>query len=227
MSPIYALTANNNTIAWGDNLSGQFGIGTKSSKYTTPQTIGDKYTSLQYMIYPSPSLSHTLYLISGLSCFALQAFDELVCSGRGVCSSFDNCSCDSGFTGKDCSLPICYDLHAGEPEVCSGHGQCLTIDKCLCRLGYTGEKCENKDAGIVYGSGDNSYGQLANTLRRYLHAPTSRDDSFDSHRNIPIDIDVLANDSDVDGDELAIVVSGTITTAQGGQVTRISNKLLR
>ncbi len=143
---IYALTANNNTIAWGDNLSGQLGIGSKGSQYATPQTIGDQYTSLQYRIYPSPSLSHSLYLVEGLSCFALLAFDELVCSGHGVCSSFDNCSCDSGYAGKDCSLPICYDLHAGEPEVCSGHGQCLTVDTCLCQTGYTGEKCEKKDA---------------------------------------------------------------------------------
>ncbi len=154
-------------FAWGDNDNGQFGSG---RVYTTG--YGEPVSpESYYSMSVSPASFHSLYIIDALSCHAIYATDPLVCSGHGNCTSQDMCLCRTGFAHSspmkhDCAVPICYNIPASETSACSGHGQCLTVDTCLCHQGYSGEMCERKDEGVLYGSGDNSYGQLADTYGR-------------------------------------------------------------
>ncbi len=56
------------------------------------------------------------------------------CSGQGVCGN-GNCSCDPGWTGTFCQLPVC-------PNNCSGNGLCDdSMKACNCSQGFTGECC--------------------------------------------------------------------------------------
>jgi hypothetical protein len=80
----------------------------------------------------------------------------LVCSGHGTCSGSSTfvCTCDSGFTGADCSLYSCptstswFDeatssntAHASNSE-CSNRGICdVTTGKCTCDTFLTGTAC--------------------------------------------------------------------------------------
>ena len=58
-------------------------------------------------------------------------------------------------------------------------------------------------------------------------APVANDDSATCRRNKFVDIDVITNDVDADGDDLEVVLDAAITTAKGGKVTKISSKVLR
>ena len=80
----------------------------------------------------------------------------LVCSGTGTCSGSSTfvCTCNSGYTGADCSLRTCptstawFDeataantAHAGSAE-CSNRGVCdVTTGTCTCETYTTGTAC--------------------------------------------------------------------------------------
>jgi hypothetical protein len=65
------------------------------------------------------------------------------CSGHGTCESFNNCACESGYTGKECETPsfcgscsnMCNTTMTGE---CSNTG---SSGVCYCKNGYSGVCC--------------------------------------------------------------------------------------
>jgi hypothetical protein len=67
------------------------------------------------------------------------------CSQNGTCTPLGICSCNSGFTGGDCSIRTCpsgiaLDMtHKNLP--CSGRGTCVN-GNCVCSAGFTGSACE-------------------------------------------------------------------------------------
>ncbi|CAM9983282.1 unnamed protein product [Ectocarpus sp. 6 AP-2014] len=63
---------------------------------------------------------------------ALSAVCSFVCENGGVCEGPDQCSCPTGWTGLDCSLPLCSDGLCGPRELCVGP------EECGCVPGYTG-----------------------------------------------------------------------------------------
>ncbi|XP_051867164.1 LOW QUALITY PROTEIN: tenascin-R [Pristis pectinata] len=61
-----------------------------------------------------------------------------LCSGHGNFSMETcDCSCDLGWTGKGCSVPLCL-------TNCSGHGMCVN-GQCACDQGYTGQNCNDTE----------------------------------------------------------------------------------
>lgn len=43
-------------------------------------------------------------------CFGIESGDINVCNKHGKCNSFNNCTCDIGYTGSDCIYPICFGI---------------------------------------------------------------------------------------------------------------------
>ena len=59
------------------------------------------------------------------------------CSIFGVCDEARlTCTCNSGWTGRDCSRPLCH-------PPCSNGGICSRPDVCACKQGYTGARCQH------------------------------------------------------------------------------------
>ncbi|KAL9641974.1 hypothetical protein ABK040_004031 [Willaertia magna] len=67
-----------------------------------------------------------------------------VCSGKGVCSSPNNCTCNKGRIGAFCELQACGGIAATDTtNVCSGRGTCLVGDICSCNNGDSvGDYCQ-------------------------------------------------------------------------------------
>ncbi|EFC43684.1 predicted protein, partial [Naegleria gruberi] len=82
------------------------------------------------------------FLPSDTTCHGVSYTASSVCSGKGKCSSQDNCDCSKGYTGSKCELPICYDKDSSHSLVCSGRGQCVGVNTCKCNNGFTGPECQ-------------------------------------------------------------------------------------
>ena len=65
-----------------------------------------------------------------------------VCSGHGKCINWNECFCDEGYVGNECSFPICFGKNSTNPLVCSGHGNCTSPANCECHTGYWGTQCQ-------------------------------------------------------------------------------------
>jgi hypothetical protein len=65
------------------------------------------------------------------------------CSNHGKCVHPDECQCNDGYIGSNCSIvdTTCFGLNSQSSIVCSGHGQCTSADHCSCMEGYSGAKC--------------------------------------------------------------------------------------
>ncbi|VDM49846.1 unnamed protein product [Toxocara canis] len=103
--------------------------------------------------------------ISANDCTALSN-----CSSNGKCVGHNQCLCDAGFGGEDCSRVSCASLNncstngyciapnlcqcndgwfeddCSKPSCdrvanCSGHGQCVSLNECLCDSLYQGVNC--------------------------------------------------------------------------------------
>eukprot|EP01080_Neovahlkampfia_damariscottae_P002809 gene2809-4217_t len=78
------------------------------------------------------------------SCYSIDKDDPTVCSGRGTCTSTDNCVCtqSSLWGGNQCQTPKCNNILAGTAGVCNGRGSCGSPNSCTCNSGYSGNDCE-------------------------------------------------------------------------------------
>ncbi|KAL9658154.1 hypothetical protein ABK040_013066 [Willaertia magna] len=83
------------------------------------------------------------------TCFGTNSSLSSVCNGHGSCSSFNNCTCYSGYTGIDCSQVIIIDnnnnnnTNHGSSCVnnCSSRGSCQN-GNCNCDTNYSGDYCQ-------------------------------------------------------------------------------------
>jgi hypothetical protein len=71
------------------------------------------------------------------------------CTSHGTCidgSLGRVCSCDDGYTGRDCSTLNC-------PNACSGQGSCFlqsgAAPVCVCEQGWIGDACNISTFGLV------------------------------------------------------------------------------
>ncbi|EFC38021.1 predicted protein [Naegleria gruberi] len=86
-------------------------------------------------------------LIDGLchvQCFGKTNQDFGVCSGRGNCTTHNQCSCnvDEGYYGENCEDFNCNGVNWRNASVCSGNGVCSSLENCTCSTGYYGTNCE-------------------------------------------------------------------------------------
>ncbi len=80
-----------------------------------------------------------IYKLFLFECFGVMG--TKACSGNGTCVQTDQCECDDGWTGSDCSLLTCFGIARNVASVCSGHGSCIGIDECQCDSGWMGVDC--------------------------------------------------------------------------------------
>ncbi len=74
-------------------------------------------------------------------CYSIWSDNSTVCSGRGTCMGPDECECEDGWAGHDCSIAYCFDITSNETSVCSGHGSCIAPDRCQCDSGWMEDEC--------------------------------------------------------------------------------------
>ncbi|KAL0478639.1 von Willebrand factor D and EGF domain-containing protein, partial [Acrasis kona] len=84
-------------------------------------------------------------IVPSVTCNGVAWNNPSVCSGNGVCSAQDVCTCNAGYIGSsNCQTPIiCGGLLAGSPNVCSGRGLCISNNTCSCGTLYSGSNCQN------------------------------------------------------------------------------------
>ena len=81
--------------------------------------------------------------VTFIQCSGIQYESMYVCSGHGECISEDNCQCEFGYSGQECSNSYtCYEILSYDVNVCSGHGQCVAEDVCECNKPHLGDECE-------------------------------------------------------------------------------------
>ena len=77
-----------------------------------------------------------------VTCFGKNPSDPTVCSGNGVCSLYNKCTCNIGYFGSSCEQYSCYNIAKENPTVCNSHGICSSPDNCTCSGGYSGSQCD-------------------------------------------------------------------------------------
>ncbi|EFC41344.1 predicted protein [Naegleria gruberi] len=76
-------------------------------------------------------------------CYNILSNNQSVCSGKGNCSDYNTCVCNTDSYGSDCSLFKCNGiLSSNSTFVCNGRGKCVGPDVCSCNPGYYGDFCE-------------------------------------------------------------------------------------
>jgi hypothetical protein len=127
----------------------------KITSYTAPSCSSDFCTNPNYCEHYNYcdytlcdcSCSGPPYDYFGQLCKVYECYDYhkdhfLVCNNKGTCVGPNNCTCDTGYIGDDCSIPIsCFGIPYYDSTVCSGHGDCTALDNCVCDAEHTGDDC--------------------------------------------------------------------------------------
>jgi hypothetical protein len=97
--------------------------------FNKPRGIAAKYGT---------SLSQTNYIFvadSGNNRIrAISAVCTQICENGGTCIGPDKCSCPSGWSGVDCTIPTC--------GGCNDNSVCTSPNVCTCKPGYGGTNCK-------------------------------------------------------------------------------------
>jgi hypothetical protein len=96
-----------------------------------------------------------------LRCFNIDYDNPIVCSRRGTCVGFDECSCPLTYFGTRCEFTTCFGKNSTDPTVCSSHGTCIDYNSCSCLTGYGGPDCKpicfgknQSDPSVCSGNGN-------------------------------------------------------------------------
>jgi hypothetical protein len=110
-------------------------------------TFAATYTNYDTTSDSTPTFSaFSFTTLAAYTCYGKQVSDPTVCSGKGVCSAQDTCSCDFGTYGSQCqNYPaMCFGAAADASNSvvpCSNEGYCKTTDTCSCYKGHDGYNC--------------------------------------------------------------------------------------
>ncbi|NUH65460.1 Hint domain-containing protein [Sulfitobacter sp. S0837] len=178
---------------------------------------------------------------------------EVRLEGSGAIDNlvFDDCKPDTG--GGDNEAPVTEDDvlildedTVGTVDVLANDsdpdGDTLTVTMASCPVGtveigadgvltFTPDEDFNGETTITYtvddGNGNTTEGTVNVTVNPVNDAPVANDDSASTTGTDPVVIDVLANDTDVDGDTLSVADAssedGTVTINGDGSITFVAN----
>lgn len=109
--------------------------------------VQGKYSRLSFMNYGyGPNyFGNGFFVVDAVSCFDILVDDPAVCSGHGICTSVNLCSCSRGYYGDQCEKSsICGGIPSVDSSVCSSHGICKDSN-CICQNDYVGPNCALKN----------------------------------------------------------------------------------
>ncbi len=160
LGSVYAVTSTGAIYVWGYNIWAQLGEGTNTNRIS-PVLMNIILPAGSNIVSMSFGSASTVLLLNGTFCYGILASETIVCSGKGVCSANDTCTCNSGYLGTKCQITQCFGILSNvTASVCSGKGTCVAYNSCYCNLGYTGVTCNTTIRGYVYTIGDNSAYQV-------------------------------------------------------------------
>jgi hypothetical protein len=145
-------------------------------------------------------------------CNGVQHDNSTVCSGRGNCTSPNNCkcnnnlivglnceSCANGYHGDNCNFPICNEIQHDNSTVCHGRGNCTSPNNCKCDENIIGFNCESCANGYY---GENCKFPICNKFRQ-------EDPAVCSGRGVCVSPDVCeCNNAFIDGLNCESCVNG-------------------
>jgi hypothetical protein len=142
----------------------QLGTGDFSNTYIATQIN----ISLPVMKIAAGNL-YSMVIASNFTCYGKLSNSGSICSGNGICTQMDVCSCGYGFTGIECQFTSCFGKNSSDPKVCSGNGNCTIQDICSCKNGFNGKECEidknNLKTTMAYSCGYNNVNFILFTPR--------------------------------------------------------------
>jgi alpha-tubulin suppressor-like RCC1 family protein len=158
-----ALDINGKMWGWGANGYGQCGDGTSLASRPAPvltdislvTTLGFGFGNITEI---SAGANTNLIIEENMFCFG--QFQSDACNyvnpafpgGGGVCTDTDHCTCNTGYQGTQCEIPICYGL-INQSACHFPNGTCYAYDDCHCNYGYSGDQCQDL---LCYGQSNNS-----------------------------------------------------------------------
>eukprot|EP01080_Neovahlkampfia_damariscottae_P010768 gene10768-3387_t len=133
------LLKNSDVLTFGRNVEGQLGDGSNVDRLTgvNIKKVNERIIQISAGGSFSAILKKTIY------CWGYSQFSAQVCSGFGVCSDSNNCTCNTGHFGYNCNDFMCNGINSTFPSVCSGNGTCNGYNNCTCNSGFYGSNCEN------------------------------------------------------------------------------------
>ena len=105
------------------------------------------------------SVNHTQQLLTA----SFDCTSRNNCSGRGVCSRPDRCTCNSGWTGPNCTQYSCGDVY--DCNSAQAAGNCTGPNVCSCNAQWSGSFCDNP---ICSGGCGHGVCALPNVCRCFL-----------------------------------------------------------
>lgn len=124
------------TVAGGPSAPLQGGCGFADAQ---PSTLAYFNKPSGLAAIPGRSLTDDLFMyvadtnnhrIRGVSVTCTQ-----ICENGGACSGPDTCTCSSGWSGDDCTVPTC-------STACGDNSLCVGPNTCGCKPGYQGALCK-------------------------------------------------------------------------------------
>jgi alpha-tubulin suppressor-like RCC1 family protein len=171
---IFVMAASGIIYCWGYNSNGQLGDGTTTHRYS-PVAMNITLPAGSNILALSTGGSSTMIILNGTFCYGILSTEPIVCSGKGICSANDTCSCNEGYLGNKCQVTQCFGvLSNATASVCSGKGSCIAYNSCYCNPTYIGTLCNITTRGYVYTIGDNTLYQVGDReqLSTLLSTPT-------------------------------------------------------
>ena len=154
--------SNGKVYSFGRNDEGQLGIGSLSLSNFPTEIVTENVWKISTIDKTS------LILQSTNNCSGKVYNDPLICSGRGICISDNQCSCPSDYHGSECEFTTCFGKNSSLSSTCSGNGVCNALNLCTCNTGFSGSECElnyhTETHTLVYAAGQNYHGQLGNNV---------------------------------------------------------------
>jgi alpha-tubulin suppressor-like RCC1 family protein len=129
----------NQIWVWGFNAMGQLGFPDFVDRLS-PTLLGPflNVTSIDAGYYHTNIVGCFGGFI-GLDCTI--PYCSLNCTGRGICKSYNNCTCQTGYLGAQCEIIECFGV-TNANKTCNGNGACNAPNSCTCSNGYFGIQCE-------------------------------------------------------------------------------------